>query len=75
MSVSYSFVFWVCAIKSKNYAIRGFNGVFLFEDGCHGAEEDAAEGLATTGKGAEATERDGFEGDVFRGRLRLFDIV
>ena len=39
----------------------------LLEDGCHGTEEDAAEGLATTGKGVETTERDGFEGDV-RGR-------
>ena len=65
MNVSYSIVFWVCAIKSKNYAIRGHNGVFLFEDGCHGAEEDATKSLATPGEGVEATDRDGFESNIF----------
>ena len=47
----------------------------LLEDGCHGTEEDAAEGLTTTGEGMETTERNGFEGDVIRGRLWLFEIV
>jgi hypothetical protein len=47
----------------------------LYLERRHSTEEDTAEGLATTSKGVETMERDGFEGNVIRGRLRLFEIV